>query len=162
MYCANSHQRKRKEKKFKCEAEGCSFTGYSQGAISTHYANSHPPCYCDICGKVYSNPNALARHKYVHNQEKPFVCVDCQERFSFQSELTAHRMKHRTSNAFRCMFHNCGKEFKRMSELNSHIVIHSGITHSCSKCDYTTNNPRQLQDHQRSHSNEKRYKCVYL
>ena len=120
-----------------------------------------PPCYCDVCGKVYSNPSALARHKYVHNQEKPYACTDCDERFSFQSELTSHRMKHRTTNAFRCMFHNCGKEFKRMSELNSQVVIHSGIIHSCTKCDYTTNNPRQLRDHQRSHSDEKRYKCIY-
>ena len=34
-------------KKFRCEAAGCSFIGYSRGAISTHYANSddhsHPP-----------------------------------------------------------------------------------------------------------------------
>ena len=151
----------KQSKKFKCEFNGCLFIGYTRGAVSDHYVNTHPPCYCGTCGKVYTTPTALARHRYVHNEDKPFECVDCHEKFSFQSELTAHRMKHRTINAFRCMFSKCGKEFKRMSELNSHVVIHSGVVHNCTKCDYTTRNPRQLRDHQRSHSDEKRYKCYY-
>ena len=149
----------RKDKKFKCES--CPFTGHSRAAISVHYTNSHPPCYCTTCGKVYATPTALARHKYVHSQDKQYVCDDCEESFTFQSELTAHRMKHRTTNAFHCMFPKCGKEFKRMSELNSHVAVHAGITHYCTKCDYFTLNPRQLRDHLRSHSNEKRYKCNY-
>ena len=148
-----------RSKKFKCEA--CEFTGYSRAAISIHYADSHPPCYCAQCGKVYSNPNALARHMYAHNPNKPFECADCNQRFSFESELASHRMKHRTMPSFQCMFPNCGKEFRRMSELNSHVVVHSGKTHYCKKCDYSSNNPRQLRDHQRSHSDTKRYKCKY-
>ena len=148
-----------RSKKFKCEA--CDFTGYSRAAISIHYADSHPPCYCSNCGKVYSNPNALARHMYAHNPNKPFECADCDQTFSFESELAAHRMRHRTRPSFKCMFHTCNKEFRRMSELNSHVVVHSGKTHYCKKCDYSSNNPRQLRDHQRSHSETKRYKCKY-
>ena len=148
-----------RSKKFKCEA--CEFTGYSRAAISIHYADSHPPCYCTQCGKVYSNPNALARHMYAHNPNKLFECADCNQRFSFESELASHRMKHRTRPSFQCMFPNCGKEFRRMSELNSHVVVHSGKTHYCKKCDYSSNNPRQLRDHQHSHSDIKRYKCKY-
>ena len=148
-----------KTKKFKCKA--CEFTGYSRATISTHYAASHPPCYCSVCGKVYSNPNALARHMYVHDPDKPYQCDDCQQSFSFESELVSHRMKHRTGPSFTCMFHNCGKKFRRMSELNSHVVEHSGRMYNCKKCNYNTNNPRHLRDHQRSHSDEKRYKCKY-
>ena len=148
-----------KTKKFKCDA--CDYTGYSRASISTHYTASHPPCYCDVCGKVYSNPNALARHMYVHDPDKPYQCEDCQQSFSFESELVSHRMKHRTSPSFTCMFHKCGKKFRRMSELNSHVIEHSGTLYNCTKCNYNTNNPRHLRDHQRSHSDEKRYKCKY-
>ena len=104
---------------------------------------------------------ALTRHMYSHKKDKEFECVDCYEQFAFESELAAHRMKHRTSAAFKCMFPCCGKVFKRMSELNSHVVTHSGNIHRCTKCDYDTTNPRQLRDHQRSHSDELRYKCNY-
>ena len=134
-----------RSKKFKCEA--CEFTGYSRAAISIHYADSHPPCYCTQCGKVYANPNALSRHMCSHNPNKPFNCADCNQSFSFESELASHRMKHRTRPSFKCMFPTCRKEFRRMSELNSHVVVHSGKTHYCEKCSYTTNNPRQLRDH---------------
>ena len=98
---------------------------------------------------------------YVHQENKDYECADCYERFCFESELRAHRMKHRERPAFKCMFHKCGKEFMRMSELNSHVVTHSGKTYNCKKCDYETNNPRQLRDHQRCHSDELRYKCKY-
>ena len=109
-----------KTKKFRCDV--CEFTGYSRASISIHYAASHPPCYCSVCGKVYANPNALSRHMYVHDPDKPYQCEDCQQTFSFESELTSHHMKHRTRPSFKCMFHNCGKEFMRMSELNSVYV----------------------------------------
>ena len=148
-----------KKKKFKCES--CTYTGYSHQSISTHYAVSHPPCYCTVCGKVYSNPNALARHMYSHQEKKEYECEDCYQKFSFESELTAHRMKHRTTPAFTCMFPWCNKVFMRMSELNLHVVTHSGKTYYCNKCEYETNNPRNLRDHKRSHSDELRYKCKY-
>ena len=148
-----------KSKKFKCEA--CPFTGYSRASISIHYLTSHPPCYCKTCGKVYSNPNALTRHMYSHRQNKEFECMDCYERFTFESELASHRMKHRKRPSFKCMFPGCEKLFKWMSELNSHVVTHSGKIQHCKKCDYETNNPRQLRDHQRCHSKELRYKCKY-
>ena len=146
-------------KKFKCEA--CNFTGYSRASISTHYTTNHPPCYCNKCGKVYSNPNALNRHMYVHQENKKYECADCLQRFFFESELVAHRMKHRVRPSFKCMFPTCGKEFRCMSELNSHVVIHSGNIYRCTKCDYETNNPRQLRNHQRSHSHELQYKCNF-
>ena len=63
----------KKTKKFRCEA--CEFTGYSCASISIHYAVSHPPCHCNQCGKVYANPNSLARHMYVHNPEKLYECA---------------------------------------------------------------------------------------
>ena len=78
---------------------------------------------------------------YVHDPDKPYQCEDCQQTFSFESELASHRMKHRTSPSFKCMFHNCGKEFRRMSELNSHVVVHSGRMYNCKKCNYSSNNP---------------------
>ena len=99
---------------------------------------------------------------YIHRQDKEYECVDCHEQFCFESKLAAHRMKHRTMPAFKCMFPHCGKEFKHMSELNSHVVTHSGKKYNCTNCDYETINPRQLRDHQRSHSDEKRYKCKYF
>ena len=56
-----------------------------------------------------------------------------------------------------CM--TCQKTFKSKSELNKHVVSHSGKTWNCQKCKYFTNDPRNLRAHMHLHGPSSRYPC---
>ena len=126
--------------------------------INEHHRAKHPPVICNICGKVCQIPLSLERHSYTHN-EKPFQCDKCNQGFQFASELTGHRIKHRTIKAFICAYAKCGKSFMRKSELTAHSITHSGKKYTCDCGNYDTMDIRLYRQHQRTHSDEKRYAC---
>ena len=149
----------RQDKRFRCTE--CQFTGYSRATISDHFKTSHGPVYCTTCGKKCANPHALKRHEYEHADEKQFQCNTCGQEFFFESELRNHRIKHRTRPSFNCMHPGCGKSFKRNSELNAHVEVHSGHLWRCDSCDYSNTNKRLLKGHERIHSDKLKFKCKY-
>ena len=141
----------------------CKYTGYSCASVSEHFSATHGCVYCPTCGKKCANPHALKRHEYEHSEEKTHHCKDCDQSFFFESELSSHRIKHRKRSAFECMHHGCGKTFKRNSELNAHVEVHSGKLWHCDHpgCDYSNADKCLLKGHKRCHSTTLRFACKY-
>ena len=146
---------------FKCTL--CKYTRYSQASVSEHFTTNHGVVYCSTCGKNCANPHALKRHEYEHSEDKEYQCQDCDQSFFFESELRSHRIKHRKRPSFKYMHHGCGKSFKRNSELNAHVEVHTGKLWRCDHpgCDYSNADKRLLKGHQRCHSNELKFACKY-
>ena len=151
----------RQDKLFKCTM--CKYTGYSRASVSEHFTATHGVVYCSTCGKKCANPHALKRHEYEHSTEKAHHCKDCDQSFFFESELISHRIKHRKHPSFKCMHNGCGKTFKRNSELNAHVEVHSGKVWQCDHpgCEYSNADKCLLKGHQRCHSNELKFACKY-
>ena len=90
----------------------------------------------------------------------PYVCDVCKEGFAFKSELSFHRTVHRTVSSFHCVSKGCGKSFKSSNELNKHAQKHLGVTWDCGKCDYLTDDRRNLRAHSKKHLLVGKHKCL--
>ena len=53
-----------------------------------HY--KHP---CDICGKKFTRPQHVIRHKLLHTGEKPHACPNCDKSFAREDKLKHHLLK---------------------------------------------------------------------
>ena len=75
---------------------------------------SKKACPCEICGKTFSSPSKMRRHKrIVHEKIKPFQCSVCQKDFGQKVNLLGHlQSKHKLSEA----------EAKNGIKTNQHIV----------------------------------------
>ena len=43
--------------------------------------------HCPVCGKMFNNSSALAKHKLTHSDERKYVCPICSKAFKRQDHL---------------------------------------------------------------------------
>ena len=147
-----------KSRKFSCV--GCNSSFSSQRELNEHFRESHPPVKCDTCKQGFDTPAAMLRHRYKH-YEYMYECKVCSRGFQFASQLKEHKRVHQTQGDWVCFRPNCGKRFKRESELNAHLVSHNKKQFKCEKCPYSNSDPRNLRAHKRRHSDELPFKCAF-
>ncbi|XP_016887286.1 zinc finger protein 708-like isoform X2 [Cynoglossus semilaevis] len=108
---------------------------------------------CPVCCKVFKFKSLLESHSLIHSEVRPYACDFCNRRFRRRSHLKRHReVVHangeRAPQSFVC--HICGKDKKCRSQLDRHVIIHTGERpFACDLCPARFNRRGNLQQHLR-------------
>ncbi|XP_058840131.1 zinc finger protein 271-like [Topomyia yanbarensis] len=144
---------------------------------------------CDKCGREFSGPKLLDRHKYtahkergdvkaevcsicgkmvlqlkahmdIHNNKRPFQCNICPLSFKTRNLRMLHRRAHSDYRAYPCR-QGCSKTYKSAGDRNRHEkLVHLNIKpFSCDVCQDSFIRDRDLRLHQRKHTGKKLYPC---
>ena len=150
-------RRARDPRMFKCSVCGGHFSSLKE--LNAHYIQNHRNVNCDICGKAFSTPSSLRKHRYSHIEEsEQWQCRTCDKRFPFESQLKSHRHSHRRARYYKCTSANCNRSFRHPGDLAAHVRS-QGITHNCAHCNYSNTDIRNLRSHMRVHSREAPFTC---
>ncbi|XP_076442724.1 uncharacterized protein LOC143281401 [Babylonia areolata] len=113
---------------------------------------------CEECGKTFSRPSRLVRHKLTHSGQKPFVCDVCNKSFSQAGNLKTHQILHTGRKPFICDV--CHKAFSDGGNLKKHQVIHTGDKpFVCDVCDKAFVETGHLKRHKKIHTGQKPFVC---
>ena len=85
-------------------------------------AGQGPSHVCQICGKKFTQKEALKLHQDIHTGEKRFKCDICGARFRFPNVLKVHQYQHGKQKPHTCDI--CGKGYKYKKEIELHRLKH--------------------------------------
>lgn len=120
------------EKPFACNHGNCGKRYVRASLLRTHMwqhvDGGDPRQVCETCGKAFTCPSNLRRHREVHGKngsEKRFACGECAATFTRKCGLVQHMHQHQNERAgtwpFRC--ESCNKGFTRKSGLDKHTRL---------------------------------------
>ncbi|XP_047423814.1 zinc finger protein 596-like [Mugil cephalus] len=118
-----------------CHFCGKEFKGRSQLAVHFQSHTGERPHLCDICGRKFSRPYQLRRHKILVHANRgggssseddaaavdaPFSCTVCGKRLKSEALLAAHARIHTDDKPHRCGV--CMRSFQTTSCLKQHHI----------------------------------------
>lgn len=134
-----------KHRKIKCKM--CDEVFASVRELNVHHRNDHGIVNCTKCSKYFNTQSSLDKHLYSHREPK-FNCELCGKCFPFESRLDQHMVIQKLP----CPKKSCDKEFKSISDLNSHMNVHTkGGWYYCDQCNYKNKDKRNTNSHMRTH-----------
>ena len=164
---------------YKCYFDGCEKEYRDRTTLSIHEATHKGPYKCDMCGKKYTLPGTLAKHKKrhtekpktcpwegckwtyyekakftyhyrTHTKDFPYKCDTCDAKFPRNDQLTRHKTIHAKEKAFKCP--QCDQSFRRKDGLDSHMKIHAVVWFPCPDCDKRFRSLSSLEAHKFKHT----------
>ena len=143
---------------------------------SHHEVSSLYVCPCPLCWEWFPSEEELEGHVMFHGEDPtklrcsvcPFSCTAQTTGRRFfgnsrdipvgQSSLNIHLKTHDNEAQPTCNV--CGKEFKHLQALKSHLVSHEAMSQMCQYCNASFRNARLLDDHIKlKHTGELDYSC---
>jgi len=121
--------------------------------------------FCEICNKSYAKKDSLERHiKDIHEaRDRPlYECQSCHATFREERSLQTHvKVVHEKERNFICNI--CSKAFGRRDGLRKHVIdVHENSgKHGCDFCDKKFRLLVDKQIHERKHTKEKPFQCMY-
>jgi Zinc finger, C2H2 type len=140
-------------KEFKCEMCG---KGFNRSNIRDRHRLNHLELVkCEICSRRVKSNN-IKQHMIIHScNRKIHQCHICSTKFTKNYSLRDHLLLHESPDVFRC--EPCEKSFKSRDSLLRHRKeIHENWIkrHKCTRCDYETNDKRNITRHESKHTRE--------
>ena len=113
---------------------------------------------CENCGLTYETTAQLRNHYYEkHSIKKPnHQCEICKKMYKRLRDLNKHLVSHSKIRKFKCL--ECGSEFKRSQDLKKHKVDHDGMKFVCEICSIEIKHERSYKRHMSGHE-AKKYEC---
>ncbi|XP_054264603.1 zinc finger protein 16-like [Macrosteles quadrilineatus] len=149
----NQHRWTHELKKFKCQEEGCVYSGRSRGELQLHMRShgDERPYHCNDCDFSTKTKAQLVRHGRTHLNSKSHHCPHCQFSCNSSTHLNRHLRLHTGAKPFHCP--HCDFSCNLLENLRKHVLStkkHPGkCLYTCSEegCLFATNLAKELRAH---------------
>ena len=118
---------------------------------------------CPQCNKYFKTKNGLKTHLVMHTEETPYQCNMCEKAFKLKKRLNEH------INSFHIVYecNECNIVFLRRTEYKVHLLAkhpnsesnRNAHLHECDHCHQAFLNKSSLENHMKSHSEERPFEC---
>lgn len=116
--------------------------------LKAHMMSHDARAQCSQCDRSFLTRASLNIHRNAqHSAANPYTCQTCGKSFSQPSALGRHRKLHTVDKQYTC--DECKKSFHILGYLQKHILKVHCKPYKCAACTKTFSDPVKLDEHQR-------------